>query len=89
MSSTSATQIKVTLPNELYLLIKSKAAKFGLNLAGYLRYLAINDAKEDDLPTFPMSAKQEKVLEKAMDDYKNGKTIRIDNIDDFLASLNK
>lgn len=87
MSSTPATQIKVTLPNELYLLVKNKAAKFGLNLAGYLRYLAISDAKEDDIPTFPMSSKIEASGLKALEEYKAGKTKKITDIDEYFKNL--
>lgn len=87
MSKTQSTQIKVTIPNELYLLTKAKADKIGLTFATYVRHLVINDSWEKNLPTFRMTSKQEKVLEKALEDHKNGKTIRIDNIDDFFTSL--
>ena len=50
MSNIQATQVKVTLPDELYLHLKSKAEKFGLNLASYIRHLVINDVKDIDIP---------------------------------------
>ena len=86
MAQTQATQIKVTLPKELYLLVKNKADRFGLNLASYMRHLAITDSK-DDFPTYPMTAKQERILDKALEDHKNGKTLRVKNVSDWLKNM--
>jgi len=45
MSNTQSTQIKVTLPNELYLQVKANADKYGLSVAAYIKNLIINDVK--------------------------------------------
>ncbi len=74
MLNAQTTQIKVTLPAELYLFLKSKAEKFGLNMASYVRYLVINDVKDVDIPVFKMSEKTEKIALKALRDYRKGKT---------------
>jgi len=74
MINTNSTQIKITLPDELYLHLKSKADKFGLNLASYIRHLVINDVKDVDIPVFKMSGKREKIALNALEDYKKGKT---------------
>ncbi len=74
MADLQTTQIKVTLPDELYLYVKSKAEKFGLNLAAYIRHLVIDDVKSIDIPEFKMSEETEKVALKALEDYKGGKT---------------
>lgn len=87
MSTIQATQIKVTLPEELYFHLKSKADKFGLNLASYVRHLVINDVKDSDIPVFKMSQKTEDVALKALDDYTHGKTNRMDTIDSYLESI--
>lgn len=87
MLSTQTTQIKITLPDELYLHLKSKAEKFGLNLASYVRHLVINDVKDVDIPIFKMSEKTEKIAIKAIEDYKNGKTHKIGNIDNYFSNL--
>lgn len=86
MAHTQATQIKVTLPDELYMLIKTKADRFGLNLATYMRHLAITDSKED-FPTYPMSTRTEKLGLKALKDYKAGRTIKVTDIDKYFESL--
>ena len=87
MLDTQTTQIKVTLPDELYLYLKSKAEKFGLNLASYIRYLVINDVKDVDIPVFKMSVKTEKRGLQALKEHKEGKTTKIKDIDKYLNDL--
>lgn len=87
MLSTQTTQIKVTLPDELYLYLKSKAEKFGLNLAAYIRHLVINDVKDMDIPIFKMSEKTEKRGLKALKEHEEGKTTKIKDIDEYLNNL--
>jgi len=87
MSDLPASQIKVTLPNELYLHLKSKAEKIGLSAASYIRYLVIDDVKDIDIPTFRMNDNNEKIALKAIEDYKKGKTKKINNINTYFDSL--
>ena len=87
MSNVPATQIKVTLPEELYIHLKSKAEKFGLGLSSYIRHLVINDVKEIDVPTFKMSKQREEVGLKALEDFKAGKTTLLENADKYLDNL--
>lgn len=87
MSNTQATQVKITLPDELYLHLRSRAERFGLNLATYIRNLIINDVKGIDIPVFKMSEEREKIALKALEDYKSGKTKGIDNLDNYLTNL--
>ena len=81
MSNVQSTQIKITLPGELYLHLKSKAEKFDLSLASYVRHLVINDVKDIDIPVFKMSEKTEKVALKALGDHKKGRTRMWNDID--------
>jgi hypothetical protein len=87
MANTQSTQIKVTLPQELYLMVKANADKIGLNLAAYIRHLTINDSWEKNLPTFPMSTKTEARGQKALKEYEAGKTIKVEDIDKFFKNL--
>jgi len=87
MSNTQATQVKITLPDELYLHVRSRAERFGLNLAAYIRNLIINDVKDVDIPVFKMSEAREKIALKALEDYKSGKTKVVDNLDNYLTDL--
>jgi len=87
MSDIQATQVKVTLPDELYLHLRSKAEKFGLSLASYIRHLVINDVKDIDIPIFKMSKKREEIALKALEDYRSGKTTALKNVDDYFNNL--
>jgi len=87
MINSQTTQVKITLPDKLYMLLKSKAEKLDLNLASYVRHLVINDVKDIDIPVFKMSEKREKIALKALEDYRKGKTKAIDNIDEYFANL--
>jgi hypothetical protein len=86
MINSQAVQVKVTLPSNLHAIIHKKASQIGLNLSAYLRHLAINDCL-DDLPTYPMSQKTEARGLKALADYKAGKTIKVDNVEEFFKNL--
>jgi hypothetical protein len=87
MTYSLATQIKVTLPQNLYLHLKSKAEKFDLGLATYIKHLVINDVKNIDIPVFRMSKEREEIALKALRDHKAGKTKEIKNIDQYFDSL--
>ncbi|PJC66798.1 hypothetical protein CO018_00030 [Candidatus Beckwithbacteria bacterium CG_4_9_14_0_2_um_filter_47_11] len=77
-------QLKVTLPVALYDYLDSKAQRFGLALATYIKHLVIKDVEDMDLPTFKMSPKTEAVALKALKDHREGKTHRFKSIDDLL-----
>lgn len=54
-------QVKVTLPTELHLIIKSQADRFGLTLSSYIRNLILDDVKKQEVPIYAMNEKQEKI----------------------------
>lgn len=84
---TTSNQVKVTLPQELYAYLKSKADKFGLTMSSYIKNLIINDVKDVNIPTFKMSEKREKIALDALKKHRKGKTRKIDDIDEYLSSL--
>lgn len=87
MSITQSSQIKVTLPGQLYGFAKSKADKFGLTLSSYVKNLIIDDVKDVAVPTFKMSSKREKIALKALKEYKEGKVNEIENVEEYLNTL--
>jgi hypothetical protein len=87
MSSLQTAQVKITLPNELYFYVKSKAQKFGLPMASYVKNLIINDVKDVDIPIFKMSKHREKIVLKALADNKKGKTRAVKDLDSYFDSL--
>ncbi len=85
--STRATQIKVTVPVQLQSFIQGKAAQYGLSMSGYIKHLIIADARDADIPTFPMSKKMEKAGLKAIKEYRAGKTIAVSDVGKFFQDL--
>jgi antitoxin component of RelBE/YafQ-DinJ toxin-antitoxin module len=80
-------QIKITLPLQLQEFVQSKADKFGLSVATYIRHLVLDDVKDMDMPVFKMSEKTEKNVLKALKEHTQGKTHQIDDIEEFVADL--
>lgn len=84
---TEQTQIKINLPIQLRDFLASKAQKFGVPIASYVKHLIIQDVGEMDYPEFKMSEKAEKAYKKALKDQKAGKIIQVDDLDKFFREL--
>ena len=84
---TSTTQLRITIPAELQEFLHAKASKYGLSKSAYVKNLILNDVKDLDFPTYPMSKKTEKIALQALTDYKQGKTHPLGDIDEFLNQL--
>ncbi len=80
-----SSQIKVTLPTELYGLARSKASQFGLSLSAYLRHLVITDVKDSIYPTYQASEMVEKSYQKALKE--QDKAIVVTDLKEFFANL--
>ena len=80
-------QLKVTLPVALYDYLESKAQRFGLALATYVKHLVIKDVEDMELPTFKMSPKTEAIALQALKDYRAGKLKKVESIDELLDSI--
>jgi len=87
ISTSRSVQVKVTLPAQLQQFVQSKADKFGMTLSSYIKHLVLDDVRDMEMPIFMMSDHTEKVALQALEDHKQGKTIEIKDIDDFLADL--
>lgn len=85
------TQVRVTLPLQLSEILLGKAERLGLGLATYLKHLAISDAqaKDDEFhyPEYEASERTLLAFRDAMRDKKEGKMIRVDDIDAYFDSL--
>lgn len=82
---TQQAQIKVNLPIALKEYLESKANKFGMPLAGYLRHLILNDVADMKYPTFEAS---DRTIKKAKEALANkDKSILVEDIDDFFKNL--
>lgn len=85
--NTPQAQIKLNLPLPLKDRAQSQASKFGVPLATYLKHLIMKDTEDMDYPVFPASARTERLARQAMKEYKEGRTIRVDNVDKFFKEL--
>ncbi len=82
---TQQTQIKINLPVNLKDYVESKADKFGMPLAGYIKHLILKDVEAMDYPTFEASDKTIKAYKNAM--LNKDKAIVVKDMDAFFKDL--
>lgn len=83
---TEQTQIKINLPLALKEFVESKANRYGLPIAAYLKYLILKDMEGMEYPTFELSERSEKAYKEAMKN--RSKAIRVKgDIKAFLDNL--
>lgn len=82
---TQQAQIKVNLPINLKEYLESKAQKFGIPLAGYIKHLILKDVEDMEYPTFEASDRTIKAYKKALRD--KDKAIEVTDIDAFFKNL--
>lgn len=78
------TQIKISLPVALKREIKKKADKWGMTLAGYIKYLMVSKA-EEEYPTFEASDRVKRRIADAMAG--KSKFVKVDNLREFFDKL--
>jgi hypothetical protein len=82
---TPQAQIKVNLPVNLKEFIESKAQKFGMPLAGYIKHLILKDVAEMEYPIFEAS---DRTIKKAKEALANiDKSIIVEDIDEYFKNL--
>lgn len=84
---TQQTQIKINLPVALKEFVQSKAQRFGMPLATYIKHLILKEVEGMEYPIFPASKRTERAYRKALKDQKEGKLIKVDDIDKFFKEL--
>lgn len=85
LMKTVTTQIKITLPPALKKYVQSRAQRFDLPLAGYLKHLILKDIEQTEFPLFTPSAKTEKKINWALKNL--NKFERVEDIKGFFDSL--
>lgn len=85
---TQQTQIKLNLPLALKEFLESKAQKFGMPIAAYVKHLIIKDVEDMDYPTFELSEKSERALKRALKEKDQAITItNKEELDKFFKNL--
>lgn len=82
---TQQAQIKLNLPLALKEFLESKANKFGMPLAGYIKHLMLKDVENMEYPTFEASDRTIKAYKKALKE--QDKAIEVTDIDAFFKNL--
>jgi len=85
--NTTQAQIKVNIPLTMKDFLESKASKFGMPIAGYIKHLILKDIEDMDYPTYQASEKTEEAYKKAVTEYDTGKTIKVKDVDAFFDEL--
>lgn len=82
---TQQSQIKINLPLALKEFLASKAQKYDMPIAGYVKHLILKDVSSMDYPVFEMSARTERIARKALADRKNA--IKVTNVSEYFKNL--
>lgn len=82
---TQQSQIKLNLPLALKEFLESKASKFGMPLAGYIKHLILKDVTDMEYPTFEASDKTIKAYKRALKN--QDQAIEVADMDEFFKNL--
>ncbi len=82
---TPQAQIKLNLPVALKDYLESKASKFGMPLAGYIKHLILQDVADMEFPTFEASDRTIQSYKKALEEKE--KAVEVTNIDELFKKL--
>jgi len=85
--NTPQAQIKVNIPVNMKDYLESKASKFGMPIAGYIKHLILKDIEDMDYPTYQASVETEKAYKKALEEDKAGETLKVKDVDEFFEKL--
>lgn len=85
--NTIQTQVKINIPVTMKEYLESKANKFGMPIAGYIKHLILKDIEDMDYPIYQASEVTEKAYKKAVEEHASGKTIKVNNIEKFFEKL--
>ena len=83
---TQQAQIKVNLPLQLKEYLESKASRFGMPLAGYIKHLILKEVVDMDYPVFEASDRTLKAYRKALKERAKAVKVKGD-IGKFLENL--
>ncbi|MEK7070772.1 MAG: hypothetical protein AAB966_03115 [Patescibacteria group bacterium] len=82
---TQQVQVKLNLPLALKDYLASKAKKYDMPIAGYLKHLILNDVADLDYPVFQISTKSEKKAMKALKE--ESSAVKVANISQYFKKL--
>ncbi|NCN03885.1 MAG: hypothetical protein GW942_02325 [Candidatus Pacebacteria bacterium] len=84
------TKVQLSLTPQEAAILSNYGSQFGYNLPKTIRFF-ISKASEEilkkEIPTFKMSKKTEENGLKALEEHQLGKTVQIDDVEEFFSSL--
>jgi hypothetical protein len=86
---TKQSQIKINLPLKLKKKLEKRAWEYDMTLAGYAKYLIMDDIRRGQVPVMKPSKETIEAYKKAKKEEREGKLKEIRNIDDFFDMINK
>lgn len=84
------TKVQLSLTTQETAILGNYGSKFGYNLPKTIRFFISKASEEilkDNIPTFQMSEETEKKGLQALKEYQEGKTIEVENVEEFFNSL--
>ncbi|HRN96613.1 MAG TPA: hypothetical protein PLD54_04155 [Candidatus Levybacteria bacterium] len=85
--NTTQAQIKVNIPLVMKDFLESKASKFGMPVAGYIKHLILKDIEDMEYPLYQASEATEEAYKKAVAEYDAGKALKVKDVDAFFKEL--
>lgn len=82
---TPQAQIKINLPLPLKEFAESKAMKYGIPLAGYIKHLILSDVKDSEYPVYEMSERSKRKLKKALEE--RDAAVEVKDVTEFFKNL--
>ena len=82
---TQQSQIKINLPLALKEFLESRANRFDMPIASYVRHLILKDVSEIDFPSFKISNSSEEKAKKALSEKK--RSVKVTNVKDYFKNL--
>ncbi len=82
---TQQAQIKINLPLALKDYLESRALRFDMPIAGYVKHLILKDVSDLEFPVYQMSDRTEKKAREALVNKKNA--VKVTNVTKYFNNL--
>lgn len=83
--NTGQIQLRVTLTDQLYEFLQSRAARLGLPVTQLVKHMIIKEAEKEEFPTYLASTLAEQKFEQAHS--KPDNFVKVDDVKKYLDSL--
>lgn len=85
--NTGQIQVRLSLTDQLYQFLLGQSSRLGIPVTQVIKHMVIEKAQQEKFPTFEASLATIKSAKKALEDYKNGNYVTVNDIDKFFEDL--